>query len=62
MMRLYLIVLLCWTQWSCSHTVESKSHEQVLDKLQSRYNTWQGTHYQIGGLTRKESTVLVLYN
>lgn len=53
MMRLYLIVFLCFTQWSCSHSVESKSHKQVLDQLQSRYDVWQGTQYQIGGLSRK---------
>ena len=52
-MRLYLLVLLCCTQWSCSHTVESKTHEHVLDKLQSRYDVWHGTDYQIGGLSRK---------
>ena len=51
-MRLVLILLLCWTQLSCSHSVESKSHLEVLDKLQSRYDIWQGTQYQLGGLSR----------
>jgi cell wall-associated NlpC family hydrolase len=53
MMRIYLIVFLCLTQWSSGHSFEPKSHTQVLDKLQLRYDMWQGTDYQIGGLSRK---------
>lgn len=52
-MKMYLIVLLCFTQWGCSHSLESKFHSQVLDKLQLRHDVWKGTHYQIGGLSRK---------
>lgn len=52
-MRLFLIMLLCLAQMSCSHTVESKSDKQILNKLQSQYDSWQATPYQIGGLSRK---------
>lgn len=52
-MKICLVVLLCLTQLSCSQPVESKTQQQVLDKLESRYDSWQGTKYQIGGLSQK---------
>lgn len=44
---------MCLAQLSCSHSVESKSHNNMLDKLQSRYDSWQGVNHKIGGLSRE---------
>ncbi len=38
---------------ACGPTINTVEHSTILDKLYNRYNQWQGTSYQLGGLTQQ---------
>jgi len=52
-MKHILLILMVFMTLSCGHSVSSKNSAEILNQLYQRQVQWQGTPYQLGGMSQQ---------